>query len=106
MLRPRATLRYKAATTVSKGSACTNVPIICPACPSTPPAVSWRYYAHNHFLLKHPARVTSLADIWLLSDTEYEAMAMVWEAILKQRKKPAAAISKGSSKKAGDLGGS
>jgi hypothetical protein len=56
--------------------------------------------------LKHPARVTSLADIWLLSDTEYEAMAMVWEAILKQRKKPAAAISKGSSKKAGDLGGS
>jgi len=43
---------YRSASTESDNSPCTNVPIVCPLCPSIDPAV-WKYNMEQHFIKRH-----------------------------------------------------
>lgn len=43
---------YKSAAQSSQQSPCSNVPVVCPHCPPSSPAV-WRYSLHSHFCGHH-----------------------------------------------------
>jgi hypothetical protein len=78
--------QYSSAEQSSKSSPCSNVPIICPLCPTQNPAV-WTYNLHTHFRVRHkivnplqyPAKV-------LPSESERDAMKKIWDARFDTRK--------------------
>jgi hypothetical protein len=77
---------YMNAATSSESSPCSNIPAVCPLCPSGSPAV-WRYSLHAHFRERH--KLTSVAHYpsrIQLSQSEKDGMQRVWKARFKQHK--------------------
>jgi hypothetical protein len=70
---------YGTASRSSKSSPCSNVPIRCPLCSSSDPAV-WKYNMKFHFKLTHPSAPLSKYDhLWLLSSFEKSQLAGFWK---------------------------
>lgn len=95
---------YGVAAESSTTSPCSNVPIQCPLCPRSEPAV-WRYNLKYHFLATHPKAEMSKYDVlWKLSNFEIAEMKKIWVArqkvSVKRKKKtthPALVISEAHS---------
>lgn len=69
---------YGVATKSTASSPCSNVPIICPLCSKSDPAI-WRYNMLYHFKRQHPlANLTEYHHLWLLSNFEKVQMKEVW----------------------------
>jgi hypothetical protein len=70
---------YNVASQSSSASPCSNVPIQCPICPTTDPAV-WRYSLKPHFNTKHKTLVLSgkYDHLWKLSNFEMTEMKKIW----------------------------
>jgi hypothetical protein len=77
---------YASAADSSSRSPCTNVPIICPLCPKSSPAV-WKYSLHIHFRHRHKITVPASFPIQVhISESEKDAMKVIWDARLKVQK--------------------
>jgi hypothetical protein len=77
---------YMNAATSSESSPCTNIPVVCPLCPTGSPAV-WTYSLHAHFRERH--RLTSVAHFPTriqLPQSEKDGMQHVWKACFKHHK--------------------
>ena len=70
---------YRVAALSSQASPCSNVPIQCPICPSTDPAV-WKYSLKAHFNSKHKtlAATGKYSHLWKLSNFEISEMKKIW----------------------------
>lgn len=83
-------LSYMAAATERTNSPCTNVPIICPLCPSTSTAV-WKYNMKTHFAQIHPStNGGNFAKAYTISESEKAALKILWEkryTILHRRRR-------------------
>jgi hypothetical protein len=77
---------YSVAAESNASSPCSNVPIHCPICPKTNPAI-WKYFMKIHFEEKHKSLpLTNYAHLWMLSNFEKLEMKQIW---LKRGKVPA-----------------
>ena len=91
---------YSIAAESTEASPCSNVPIHCPICPKTDPAV-WRYFMKVHFNEKHKSLpLTKYEHLWKLSNFEISEMKKIWakrrKVVAKRAKKsklPALAVS-------------
>jgi hypothetical protein len=84
---------YAAAATERTNSPCTNVPIVCPLCPSTSPTV-WKYSMKSHLARNHPSvRRSDLFPQYEISESEKAALKLQWEKRHKisQRRKSTSA---------------
>jgi hypothetical protein len=73
-----AKFKYKAASTSSDSSPCSNVPIRCPICLNDKHAV-WRYNLHAHLKSRHPAvDCEKYRDLWDIDMTEKSLMKAQW----------------------------
>jgi len=69
---------YSIATESTQASPCSNVPIHCPVCPKTDPAV-WKYFMKVHFDEKHKTLLlTKYEHLWNLSNFEKSEMQRIW----------------------------
>jgi len=69
---------YSVVAESSPSSPCSNVPVLCPLCPKSNPAV-WRYFLKDHFQDKHKtAPLTKYEHIWKLSNFEVSEMKKFW----------------------------
>jgi hypothetical protein len=69
---------YSIAAESSPASPCSNVPVTCPLCSKTAPAV-WKYFMKAHFqeIHKH-APISKYEYIWKLSHFETAEMKKIW----------------------------
>ncbi|KAF8173644.1 hypothetical protein BJ912DRAFT_859221, partial [Pholiota molesta] len=82
---------YRVASESTNASPCSNVPIQCPRCSTTDPAI-WKYFLRVHFLEKHKdAPLKKYEDLWKLSDFEKAEMKRIWarrsHVVVKRTKK-------------------
>jgi hypothetical protein len=80
---------YSATAKERINSPCTNVPIICPLCPSTSPTV-WKYNMKSHLAKNHPSVVRGSDHFqqYGISESEKAALKLQWEKRHKvQRRK-------------------
>lgn len=64
-------------------SPCSNVPLSCPLCPKTEPAV-WRYNLQYHLSTVHPsAQRSKFEGLWKLTNFEEQEMKKIWLARTK-----------------------
>ena len=69
---------YSVAAESTASSPCSNVPVHCPICPKTDPAV-WKYFMKVHFEGKHKAlNLTKYEHLWKLSNFERSEMKKIW----------------------------
>ena len=69
---------YGKAAVSSDTSPCSNIPIHCPICGKSKPAV-WRYNLEEHLKVKHsPNAAEQHAVLWTISQGERDAMKHVW----------------------------
>ena len=61
------TYSYSVAAELSPSSPCSNVPIHCPICPKSSPAI-WKYFMRSHFKEKHKALLTKHEHLWKISN--------------------------------------
>ncbi|KAG6831249.1 hypothetical protein H0H93_013813, partial [Arthromyces matolae] len=85
--------KYKIAERSTLSSPCSNVPIQCPICLPSAPAV-WRYNFKHHLDTEHPNASHNLyASIWDISDDERKEMKRIWadrrKVVVKRVKKKA-----------------
>ncbi|KAF8056026.1 hypothetical protein FPV67DRAFT_686987 [Lyophyllum atratum] len=74
------TFSYKSAENSTASSPCSNVPLLCPLCPKTEPAV-WRYNLQHHFSVVHPsAERSKYQGLWKLTRFEEQEMNKIWLA--------------------------
>ena len=83
---------YSVAEKSSKSSPCSNVPVQCPLCSKSDPAI-WRYNMYQHIIAAHPsAQPSSYQSIWFISNFEKVEMKRIWterhKVIAKRPKKP------------------
>jgi hypothetical protein len=72
-------LFYSAAAIERTNSPCTNVPMICPLCPSTSTAV-WKYNMKTHLARIHPsAKGGDFPKAYVISESEKAALKIQWE---------------------------
>jgi hypothetical protein len=72
-------LSYSAAATECTNSPCTNVPVTCPLCPSTSPAV-WKYNMKIHLVQIHPStRNGDFSEAYAISESKKAALKTLWE---------------------------
>jgi len=70
---------YNIAAESTTASPCSNVPVHCPICPKTDPAV-WKYFMKVHFQEKHKALpLTKYEHLWKLSNFEKSEMDKIWQ---------------------------
>ena len=71
---------YRVAAESSASSPCSNVPIHCPICSKSEPAV-WKYFMKFHFEEKHKnlRPFTKHEYLWKMSDFEMLEMKKIWE---------------------------
>ena len=70
---------YSAAATECTNSPCTNVPVICPLCPSTSAAV-WKYNMKTHLARIHPStKGSDFPNAFVISNSEKAALKVLWE---------------------------
>jgi hypothetical protein len=69
---------YGIAAESTASSPCSNVPIHCPICPKTDPAI-WKYFMKVHFEEKHKTLdLTKYEHLWKLSNFERSEMKKIW----------------------------
>lgn len=69
---------YGKAAQSTATSPCSNVPIHCPVCPKTDPAI-WKYFMKVHFDEKHQSLpLTKYSHLWELSNFEKSEMSKIW----------------------------
>ena len=69
---------YSIAAESTPTSPCSNVPIDCPVCPKSNPAV-WKYFMKIHFEEKHKTLdLTKYKHLWKLSNFEISEMKRIW----------------------------
>src|ERR1700678_4026763 len=69
---------YSVAAESTASSPCSNLPVHCPICPKTDPAV-WKYFMKVHFEEKHKAlNLTKYEHLWKLSTFEGSEMRKIW----------------------------
>jgi hypothetical protein len=69
---------YGIAAESTASSPCSNVPIHCPICPKTDPAI-WKYFMKVHFEEKHKTLdLTKYEHLWRLSNFEKSEMKKIW----------------------------
>ena len=87
---------YLSAAKEATHSPCTNVPVICPLCPSTSSAV-WKYNIKAHFEKFHISAVyrTYSAD-FVISESEREGLKKLWNSRFKKRRQSKSNKSKSS----------
>ena len=68
---------YSVATESMASSLCSNVPIHCPICPKSDPAI-WKYFMRTHFEEKHKVLLTKHEHLWKLSNFERTEMKKIW----------------------------
>jgi hypothetical protein len=69
---------YGIAAESTASSPCSNVPIHCPICPKTNPAI-WKYFMKVHFEEKHKTLdLTKYEHIWKLSNFKKSEMKKIW----------------------------
>ena len=74
---------YATASTSSRASPCSNIPISCPLCPDGSPAV-WRYSLYAHFRGKHCLQSHAHFPIkYSLSQSEKDGMQNIWNSRYK-----------------------
>ena len=74
---------YGVASESTTSSPCSNVPIHCPLCPKSDPAI-WRYFFKVHFQQKHPnAPFAQYENIWKLTNFEITEMKRIWANRMK-----------------------
>ena len=72
-------LFYSAAATERTHSPCTNVPVTCPLCPSTSPAV-WKYNMKKHLAHIHPStKGRDFPEAYVIGNSEKAALKILWE---------------------------
>jgi hypothetical protein len=72
-------LSYSTAAIERTNSPCTNVPMICPLCPSTSTAV-WKYNMKTHLVQIHPsANGDDFPKAYVISESEKAALKILWE---------------------------
>ena len=71
---------YRIAAESTTSSPCSNVPIQCPVCAKSEPAI-WKYFMKAHFTEKHKNLhpFTKYEHLWQVSDFELSEMKMIWE---------------------------
>jgi hypothetical protein len=77
---------YRNAEASSGSSPCSNVPVICPHCPTGSPAI-WTYSLYAHFRERH--RLSSVTHFPLrvqLSQSEKDGMQCIWKTRFNQPK--------------------
>jgi hypothetical protein len=86
------TYSYHVAAESSTSSPCSNVPLKCPICPKSEPAI-WKYFMKAHFEERHTALrpFNNYEYLWMLSDFERAEIKKIWDkrskVIMKQTKK-------------------
>ena len=69
---------YGIAAESTASSPCSNVPIHCPICPKTDPAI-WKYFIRVHFEEKEKTfNLTKYENLWKLSNFERTEMKKIW----------------------------
>lgn len=69
---------FKSTSRSTKGSPCSNMPITCPVCPSSDPAI-WRYFLKDHFRQVHgPELKKKYVSLWELTNFEEMEMKKIW----------------------------
>ena len=77
---------YLSAAKEATHSPCTNVPVICPLCPSTSSAV-WKYNMKAHFEKSHTSAVyRTYSTDFPISESEREGLKKIWESRFKKRR--------------------
>ena len=71
------TYSYSIAAESTASSPCSNVPIQCPICPKSDPAV-WKYFMKAHFEEKHNKLLAKHVDLWNILDFEQAEMKRIW----------------------------
>ena len=78
---------YASAATEALNAPCTNVPIVCPLCPSSGAAI-WKYNAGINFSKHHPTVIpTELLKNVTISKSECAALQLRWEKRHSTRKR-------------------
>lgn len=80
------TFSYGIAASSTPSSPCSNVPISCPWCPESAPAI-WRYNMASHVKTKHS--YVSLPEnefLWKIGGSEKAALKKIWESRNKTKK--------------------
>jgi hypothetical protein len=82
---------YSVAAESSASSSCSNVPVTCPLCSKTSPAV-WKYFLKAHFQEAHKSvPVSTYEHLWKLSTFEIVEMKKIWvkrkTVVVKRTKK-------------------
>lgn len=68
---------YSTAAKSTPSSPCSNVPVQCPICPKSEPAI-WRYFLKVHFQEKHEQLLVKHEHLWKLSNFERTEMKKIW----------------------------
>lgn len=70
--------QYARAAVSVTSAPCSNVPLPCPLCPRSEPAV-WRYNLKHHLINTHSSTAAaSYTSLWEIQDDELDAMKHVW----------------------------
>jgi hypothetical protein len=81
-------LRVSYATVASStaSSPCSNIPIQCPWCPQSAPAI-WRYNMFFHIKNNHPqVSLNDNQDVWKIGNSERDGLKKVWQNRNKVKK--------------------
>jgi hypothetical protein len=71
---------YRVAAESTASSPCSNVPVHCPICAKSEPAI-WKYFMKAHFAEKHKNLhpFSNYEHVWQVSDFELSEMKKIWE---------------------------
>ncbi|KAF8979201.1 hypothetical protein BDQ17DRAFT_1264979, partial [Cyathus striatus] len=87
---------YNVAAESTTSSPCSNVPVQCPICPKSDPAI-WKYFLKHHFEDKHSSlKVSNYSHHWKISAFERDEMRKIWSKRTVGAIKPAKQTSKTS----------
>lgn len=83
------TFSYSVAASSTTSSPCSNVPMLCPWCSKSEPAI-WRYNMPHHVKSKHPhVSLRENEDMWKIGNSEKQELRKIWDKrheIKKSRK--------------------
>jgi hypothetical protein len=77
---------YTVAAVSTNSSPCSNVPVQCPWCPQSSPAI-WRYNIYRHIKNRHAyVSLKDHEDIWKIGNSEKDGLKKVWDSRHKAKK--------------------
>lgn len=68
---------YSVVAESTPSSPCSNVPIHCPVCPKSGPAI-WKYFMKSDFKEKHRTLLTKHEHLWKISNFERAEIKKIW----------------------------